>query len=132
MKGLSSAVLFFSLALLCSLSASGANKKNDPGQFPLAVHISASAYIPSLDYSSRAVLWNEVVTATIDGRHYQLFGPTSDPHIEACCNGLINPGDYRAKLTKDEHATSYESRQTFEILFPDGSTRPFQVIAQSE
>jgi hypothetical protein len=43
---------------------------------------------------------------------------------------LINPGDYHASLTQDEHKTSYESLQQFEILFPDGTARRFSVVAQ--
>jgi hypothetical protein len=45
---------------------------------------------------------------------------------------LINPGDYPARLTVDEHKTTYESRQSYEFLFPDGTTRRFDVIAKLE
>jgi hypothetical protein len=136
MKNLLPAVLLFSLALACSHRASGADKKNDPSNFPLAVHISASSYGPYVTQdalrSDSFIKQSEVITATINGKHYQLSGPTSDPKLTPCCNGLLNPGDYRTRLVQDEHRTSYESRQAFELLFPDGSTRRFDVIAQSE
>ena len=130
MKNLLSAILFSCLILACSHRAFAANDKSDPSQFPLAVHISGTGYNPfSADDGPNRVL--EIVSATINGKHYQLYGRTSSAHAK-CCNGLINPGDYRARLSKDEHRTSYESSQEFEILFPDGTTRNFEVIAQSE
>jgi hypothetical protein len=133
MKAVASAVLLSCLALVGSHRALGAEAKNDPGQFPLAVHISASTYATENDSRLGAIdQLTEIVTATIDGKHYQLSGPTSSAKAFMHGNGLINPGDYHAKLVKDDHKTSYESQQTFEILFPDGTTRSFFVIAQSE
>jgi len=41
-------------------------------------------------------------------------------------------GDYKAKLVRDEHKTSYESAQVYEFLFPDKKTRRFEVVGQSE
>ena len=90
------------------------------------MHISASAY------ASAANPLFEIVTTTINGKHYQLQGPTSSSKIFTHGNGLLNPGDYHCKLSTDEHKTSYESQQVFEILLPDGTTRKFAVIAQSE
>lgn len=106
--------------------AHAADAKNNPADYSLTVHISASAY------ATPAVTLDEIITATIDGKHYQLVGPTSSARSFMHGNGLINPGDYRGKLSVDEHKTSYESIQQFEILFPDGTTRKFGVIAQSE
>ena len=126
-------VALLTLLLLSAHAVWGADKKIDPNQFPLAVHISASAYPPqSPAWGSPIAGWYEIVTATINGKHYQLQGPTSSPKAADCCNGLIDPGDYRGRLMKDEHVTSYESLQKFEILFPDGTMRRFDVISQSE
>lgn len=126
MKQLAFAVIFFGLILVFSHRALGADTKDDPSQFPLTIHISASAYSHGSDFANNTV---EVLTATIDGKHYQLQGLTYNKH---CCDGLIDPGDYHARLSKDQHKTNYESIQEFEILFPDGTTRRFGVIAQSE
>lgn len=132
MKNLISVALL-SLFLLSSHAVLGADKKIDPNQFPLAVHVSASTYPPqSPAWGSPIAGWYEIITATINGKHYQLQGPTSNPKAQGCCNGLIDPGDYRGRLVKNEHITTYESLQEFEILFPDGTTRRFDVIAQSE
>ena len=123
MKTLASAFLLSSLAIGCIPCAIAADSKPDPSQYTLAVHVSASAY-ESVENVSLQIL-----TVTIDGKHYQLAGTTNKGvHID----GLINPGDYHARLSKDQHNTSYESLQEFELLFPDGTTRNFRVIAQSE
>ncbi len=74
----------------------------------------------------------EILTAVIDGKHYQLEGFTSSSRTFMHGNGLLNPGDYAAKLTKDEHKTSFESLQVFEFLLPDNTTRSFSVIGQGE
>ncbi|MFZ1937860.1 MAG: hypothetical protein WBA18_17365 [Terracidiphilus sp.] len=132
MKNLAPAVLLFSLMLVCAHRAFAADAKPDPSQYTLAVHISAAAYAPQ-DYQGAGAFntLSEIVTAVIDGKHYQLLGPTYSAHTK-CCDGLINPGDYHARWSTDEHKTSYESLQELEILFPDGATRRFSVIAQSE
>lgn len=115
------------LLIACLLAAAScfAADKADPADYPLTVHVSGAAYGPP----------NELfltLTATIKGMHYQLVGPTSSGKLYSHANGLINPGDYRARLTVDEHKSSYESMQQYEILFPDGTTRKFSVVAQSE
>jgi len=121
MKNFSTAALVCCLILTSAHLVLGADAKNDPSQFPLAVHVSASTYaIPT-----NTGYGYELVTATIGGKHYQLGGPPKG-------NGLLNPGDYQARLSMDVHKTRYESLQQFEILFPDGTTRRFDVIAQSE
>jgi hypothetical protein len=120
------AIVLSCLTLAGARCALAADNKANPADYPLAVHVSASEYALPMNGL------NEIVTATIDGKHYQLQGPASSAKIFSHGNGLINPGDYQAKLTADEHKTSYESLQQYEILFPDGTTRRFSVIAQSE
>ena len=123
MKHFASILTLFCIAAAATSSLHAADKP-DPTQYTLAVHVSAATYAPNVLF--------QIITATIDGKHYQLQGPTSSAKIYSHGNGLLNPGDYHAKLAKDEHKTSYESLQEFEILMPDGTVRPFAVIAQSE
>jgi hypothetical protein len=111
--------------LFAAIPSFAADNKANPADYPLAVHVSASTYAPPDNL-------NQTLTATIAGKHYQLLGPCSSAKIYSHPNGLINPGDYHARLSMDEHKTSYESLQQFEILLPDGTTRRFSVIAQSE
>jgi hypothetical protein len=122
--------LAIALILVClnaaGLSARAAEAKPDPSQYTLVLHVSGSRYGELITVGS--IIPNpgrEILTATVGNRHYQLLGDTS-------AKALTDPGDYHARLTKDEHKTSYESVQEFEILFPDGTTRRFEVTAQSE
>ncbi|HUN85019.1 MAG TPA: hypothetical protein VMU48_11595 [Terracidiphilus sp.] len=126
MKNSAHAILLSCLILAFAHRAHAADAKANPANYPLAVHISSSTYTTASNTLS------EIVAATIDGKHYQLLGPTSSSRIFSHGDGLINPGDYRAKLSMDEHKTNYESVQQFEILLPDGTTRKFGVIGQSE
>jgi hypothetical protein len=61
----------------------------------------------------------------IDGKNYNL-------QSEIALYFLLALGDYKAKLVKDEHKTTYDSLQIYEFLFPDNKTRRFVVIGQSE
>ena len=126
MKSCVPAIMLSCLIAALANPAHAADAKANPADYPLAMHVSASTY------AAAANTLYEIVSATIDGKHYQLQGPTSSARIFSHGNGLINPGDYHAKMAMDEHKTSYESLQQFEILLPDGTTRRFGVIGQSE
>lgn len=104
--------------LLAPLSAFGFRAdKPDPASYILKLHVSAAQYDPSGRY--------EIVSGVVGGKHYQLEASNSG-------YGLLNPGDYPAKLVSDKHKTSYESLQIYQLLFPDGSVRTFHVILQAE
>jgi hypothetical protein len=92
--------------------------------YNIAVHVSGS------HYGANEML--QVLSVVIDGKHYELSGPTSSAKVAMRGNGLLNPGDYKAKLTEDTHKTSFESIQEYELLLPDGTQRKFSVILQSE
>ncbi len=129
--------LAISLVFICfnaaAISAHAAEAKPDPSQYTLIVHVSASRYTGGIFAGAiLSDLQSEILTATVGNRHYELQGPTSSSRSFMHGNGLIDPGDYHARFTQDEHKTSYESLQQFEILFPDGTTRRFGVIEQSE
>ena len=47
-------------------------------------------------------------------------------------NAMLEIGDYKAKLIRDEHHTKYDSLQVYEFLFPDKKTRKFEVVGQTE
>ena len=135
MKNLASVVLLCSLFFACAHRDYAADAKSDPSQFPLVVHILASAYLPvAININPPIIPQVEIVTAAINGKHYQLQCDSgSSTRIGLVhAHGLLNLGDYPAKLLIDEHKTSYESYQQFEVLLPDGSTRRFVVVAQSE
>jgi hypothetical protein len=92
-----------------------ASAKMDAADYNIAVHVSGSHYGQNELF--------QVLSVVIDGKHYELAGPTSSAKAFMHGNGLLNPGDYKAKLTEDTHKTSFESIQEYELLLPDGTQR---------
>ena len=101
------------VVLLCSALVWARSAPN-PTDYPLNVHVS----------SSRIAERNTLrLTVTIDGKKIELsgFGPV-----------LLVPGDYKAKLIRDDHKNAYDSFQVYEFLFPDGKTRKYDLVGITE
>ena len=101
------------VALLFSALAWARSAAN-PTDYNLNVHVS----------SSHIGEHNTLrLTVTVDGKKFELgsVGPT-----------LLVPGDYKAKLTRDDHKNTYESYQVYEFLFPDGKTRKYYLVGITE
>ncbi len=112
---------FVFFGLLLSAISWGAS---DQDPYSVNVHVVSSHWVvwPG---SSAAQALNTV----IDGKKYELEAPASPNLFDA---NLLAPGDYKAKLVRDVHKTTYESSQTYEFLFPDKKTRKFTVVGLSE
>lgn len=110
MKKITLAVLLF----LFSAFAWAGTPPN-PADYTVNVHVSRSRYV-------RNGQW---VNVTIDGKKYELecFNNTGE---------LLALGDYKARLVKDQHRTTYDSYQMYEFLLPDQKTRKFTVKGQME
>jgi hypothetical protein len=68
--------------------------------------------------------------AVIDGRSYELASlPVTSPILSGA---ILLPGDYRAKIVKDEHKVPYKMLLVYEFKFPDGKTDRFNVIGMTE
>ena len=104
------------LALL--LLAMSAMAAPSPDEYSTNIHVRSSHLL----YANGAI--SQMLDVTINGKKYELAGFD--------IGGLLVLGDYKAKLVKDEHKTSYESDQIYEFLFPDKKTRKFTVVGQSE
>jgi hypothetical protein len=110
------------LPLLLSAFAWGGSKPNptepNPADYTITVHVSAC------HLSFVSVTTFQDLDVVINGKTYELQATSSD--------GVLTPGDYKAKLVQDLHKTAYESSQTYEFLFPDMKVRKFSVIGQTE
>jgi hypothetical protein len=84
--------------------------------YPVAVHVSASEN----PESGRTVL-----DVTLDGKKYELTSLFKQ-------DGLLIPGDYKAKLFASDTKKSYEVNQLYELLLPDGKTAKYAVSGVSE
>lgn len=64
--------------------------------------------------------------AQIEGKKYQLESETF------FSKGLVALGDYHAKLSDHKEKPTKEFTRSYDLMFPDGSTRTFNVIGQME
>lgn len=95
-----------------------------PDDYPLTIHVSSSQRVvkPNAFSGNYTV---QVLQVVINGKKYELEASENRSRLLAL-------GDYKARLIKDEHKTTYESFRVFERLFPDQTTREFTVVGQSE
>jgi hypothetical protein len=105
-------------ALLVLLFATLAPAAPAPDDYTINVHVTSSY---KFFVGSTPAQGLDVV---INGKKYQLGGQYK--------GGLLAFGDYKAKLSKDQHPNAYESNQEYELLFPDNKTRTYVVFGQSE
>ena len=105
------------LAVLLFLSAHAwVAADPNPADYTVNIHVSSS----TIDSGGR-----EALSVVINRKNYELL-------CECASNSLLALGDYKAKLVKDEHKTTYDSLQVYEFLFPDNKTRRFALVGQSE
>lgn len=95
-----------------------ASAASAPGEYSINVHVTSSYLLVNV----------QELDVVINGKKYQLSGYSRTTKA----GYLLALGDYKAKLTKDQHQTAYESYQEYEFLFPDNKTMKFAVIGQSE
>ncbi len=107
--------------------------KPNAADYAIAVHVQSSQLVNACYVILGHVTCDtrQHLNAVIDGRKYELN-----------CNGdfdvLLRTGDYKARLLPDEPRAgdyqpgNYEYRKQYEFLFPDGKTRKYQVVGESE
>jgi hypothetical protein len=97
-------------------------QSNTP-EYNLNVHVTSSEWL--LIPSAIGPQPTQELSAVIDGKKYEL-----QAYVKK--RAVLSPGDYKAKLVEDVHKNSYESTQTYELQFPDKTTRKYDVIGQNE
>ena len=107
------------VVLLVSVLAWAGSDPN-PADYTVNVHVSSSHMVLVRERSA----FNQRLNVTIDGKKYELWCSS--------VNALLALGDYKAKLVRDEHRTTYDSYQVYEFLFPDHRTRKFEVVGNIE
>jgi hypothetical protein len=100
---------------LSSFAWAGSN--SNPADYTINVRVSTSRMVSE----SRSSLFVQHLDVVISGKKYEL-------ESQIALGMLLALGDYKAKLARDEHKTSYDSLQVYEFLFPDQKTRKFAVV----
>jgi hypothetical protein len=91
-------------------------------EYNITVHVTASRSVKQSENAPR----HQHLDVTIDGKKYELESVLG-------VHGLLNLGDYRARLSTDDHDTNgHDSHQVYEFQFPDKRTREFLVVGQLE
>jgi hypothetical protein len=108
------------LAILLLFSTFALAADPNPAGYTTNVHVASSRMV----LEGTVGAFDQELNVIIDGKKYELMAPS--------VNALLALGDYKAKLVKDEHRTTYDSYQTYEFLFPDNKTRKFEVVGQTE
>jgi hypothetical protein len=107
------------LLLVSVLALAGADP--NPADYTINVHVSSSRLVAE----GRSNAYLQRLNVVIAGKKYEL--ESGFP-----VNAMLEIGDYKAKLIRDEHHTKYDSLQVYESLFHDKKTRKFEVVGQTE
>jgi hypothetical protein len=101
----------------------------DSKDYPVNVHVSASELKSDCYNSSQAANCPNVqfLNVVIEGKKYTL-------KRTALIHALypIHPGDYSARMTKDEQKEAGQYEREYEILFSDGKKFAYLVVGEFE
>lgn len=111
-------------------------EKPNPADYTLNVHVQSSRLVLDCGVINGGSVcgWDQYLTVLINGRKYELEGPTTSKKIHLLPNPavVLHTGDYKAKVLKASNDKTYEYSMSYEFLFPDGDTRTYIVVAESE
>lgn len=107
------------LALLLAPALAYAEKRPpNAADYPIVIHVQSSHQVGG----SAELLHMNVL---IDGKKYELVDPTTN-------HSVLRLGDYKARVDKDDTSKPFLLNRTYELLLPDGTTRKFVVVGESE
>ncbi len=107
--------------------------KPKPTDYAITVHVQSSHVVSMCNdiLGHPNCEKKQHLSALIDGKKYEL---DSNGDLDV----MLRTGDYKAKLLPDEQRIGdiplgdYEYRRRYEFLFPDGKTRKYTVVGESE
>lgn len=114
-------------ALFLMAPAVALAQKPNPAGYTIAVHVSSSRLVEfctDVTSGSNICGWEQQLSVTIDGKKYELQSGTA--------KALLRPGDYKARIVEDKSQRYYEYVRTYEFLFPDGLTRKYFLVGETE
>jgi hypothetical protein len=112
-------------------------EKPNPAEFTVNVHVQSSHIkqdCGSVSGGSNFCEWSQHLTVLIDGKKFELVGPTTSKKIHSLPGSTIvlHIGDYKAKALTQVNEHAYEYSMSYEFLFSDGETRKYFVVGESE
>jgi hypothetical protein len=88
-----------------------------PAAYTITVHVQSSR----LEFPSHV----QRLTVVIEGKKYELQGTGATFDV-------FRPGDYKAKIARDDSKQAYEYRRTYEFQLVDGTARKYDVVGEAE
>ena len=98
-------------------------KKADPADFTVPVHVQASHMI-FLSRAGTGSVPSLRLEVLIEGKKYELERNFT--------SFLLNPGDYKARISQDKAKLPEELDREYNLLMSDGTFEIFQVVGESE
>ena len=101
--------------------------KPNPADYTITVHVQSSRFVDQCSSDDKGSMCFTILSLSvlIDGKKVELDDQSPSKEV-------IIPGDYKARILKEDTSHSYEYSRTYEILFPDGTTRKYNVVGESE
>ena len=97
--------------------------KTDPAEYIVLVHVQSSKLVDVCRGDECS--WVQHLFVVIEGKKYELSENTNR-------TDLMRVGDYKAKMLTNETERPYEYQRLYEIRLPDGWTRKYFVVGESE
>jgi hypothetical protein len=114
-------------AILLMVPAMALADKPNPAAYTITVHVQSSKLVNDCGSTFKGSNCDSELqmVVLIDGKKYEL-------QDERPNNSVIHVGDYKARIVKEDTSRSYSYTRTYEFLFPDGTTRTYAVVGESE
>ncbi len=117
----------FVIFLMVPALALAVKPKPNPADYTIVVHVRSAKLVNTRDTDFEKSICNAELrlVVLINGNKFELQDQRAN------CS-VIHVGDYKAKIAKEDTSHSYSYTRSYEILFPDGSTRTYRVVGESE
>lgn len=119
------------ILLLLPVFACGEKPKPNPADYTITVHVTACHLIDRCGVGGCMEVQH--LDVVIDSKKYELEGYGPRPAYF----WVLETGDYKARIAEDAKpkpglGTASEYRRKYTLMFPDGTTRGYDVMGQEE
>ena len=110
------------LAVLLFAPAVAWAEKPNSSEYTTTIHVTSSV---TVNECQDRPCYLQRLQVLIDGKKYEIDGAVN-------ISNVLKTGDYSAKVLSDKSKQPYEYQRTYQVLFPDGTTRDYYVAGESE
>lgn len=103
----------------------------------MKVHVQNSRiewFCGEVEQNGNLCQWRQRLVVLIQGKKMELAGPTTSSRLHMMPGQplILRTGDYMAKIREEVSDNAYQYAMSYEFLFPDGTTRAYIVMGESE